>query len=204
VAIVLDSPLSPTKKISLAPELVGPVSNDDPRGELQRQFAELRGDYTGDDRAAYDDIAARADDIVVVGVRRAFRPAFLIAGGLGLLAGLLVAPAPSRRLAVAAAGAGALLLPVGYAVTAPGVGPEPVTIADPCRPRDLPDSGGITGIAQQAALVALDRAACRFDSSREELVLALADRAEARRFERRHGVDPRSPTSLLGGILGLP
>ncbi len=52
--------------------------------------------------------------------------------------------------------------------------------------------------------MAVDRAACKFGSSREELVLALADKDEARRYERKHGVDPRSPTSLLGGIIGLP
>jgi hypothetical protein len=33
-------------------------------------------------------------------------------------------------------------------------------------------------------------------------VLALADNADRRRFERAHGVDPRSLSTVLQGILG--
>jgi hypothetical protein len=54
------------------------------------------------------------------------------------------------------------------------------------------------------ALGALDRAACEFGSSREDLVLALADEDLARDYEREHGVDPRDVGGLLGGILGIP
>ena len=50
---------------------------------------------------------------------------------------------------------------------------------------------------QDAALVALDRAACRYGSSREELALAMADEDEARAYARAHGVDPRSTDGLL-------
>jgi hypothetical protein len=77
-----------------------------------------------------------------------------------------------------------------------------VTIADPCAPRQLPATGGIDGLVQDAALRALDRAACRYGSSREELALALADADDARAFRAAHGVDPRSPGGLLD-VLGL-
>jgi hypothetical protein len=50
---------------------------------------------------------------------------------------------------------------------------------------------------QRLVLRAVDKAACRLHASREELILAIADDAEAKRFARRHGVDPRSLRSLL-------
>jgi hypothetical protein len=55
-------------------------------------------------------------------------------------------------------------------------------------------------LIQDQALAALDRAACRFGSSREELALALADREHARAYEREHGVDPRSVGGLLEAL----
>jgi hypothetical protein len=55
---------------------------------------------------------------------------------------------------------------------------------------------------QDAALVSLDQIACHFGSSREQLVLALADPQEAARYRREHGVDPRSAGNLLRGLIG--
>jgi hypothetical protein len=78
-----------------------------------------------------------------------------------------------------------------------------VRIADPCRPRALPHTGGIDGALQDAALQALDRAACRYGSSREELALALVDDAARAQFKRKYGVDPRDVGGLLGAVLGL-
>jgi hypothetical protein len=103
---------------------------------------------------------------------------------------------------VAAAGAAALAVPLALGLAKPSLEPEPVTIADPCQKRELPSTGGIGGFVQDAALVALDRAACRFGTSREELALALVDKDAAREYEREHGVNPRS-LDLLGGIIGL-
>ena len=62
-----------------------------------------------------------------------------------------------------------------FGLLAQSVRPEPVAIADPCEDRQLPSSGGVAGFAQDAALIAADTVACRAGSSREELVLALAD-----------------------------
>jgi hypothetical protein len=104
---------------------------------------------------------------------------------------------------VSAAAAAALLLAGGARLVKPSLEPEPVVIANPCERRDLPDTGGIDGALQDTALVALDRAACRYGSSREELALALVDDEARARYEREHGVDPRDATDLLGAILGL-
>jgi hypothetical protein len=59
----------------------------------------------------------------------------------------------------------------------------------------------VSGFLQDQALRLLDSTACKIGSSREELVLALADKDEARRFEREHGVDPRTAAGLLQLLL---
>jgi hypothetical protein len=74
-------------------------------------------------------------------------------------------------------------------------------IADPCEDRELPGTGGIAGFLQDRALQALDAAACRYGSSREELVLALADEQASRRYYDRHDVDPRSVGSVLERLI---
>jgi hypothetical protein len=82
------------------------------------------------------------------------------------------------------------------------VRPSPPVLANPCRPPPPPAASGLAGTVQGAVLRGLDAAACRFGSSREELVLAVADPAAARRYKAEHGVDPRSPLSLAQGLLG--
>ena len=102
-----------------------------------------------------------------------------------------------------AAGAAALILAGGAALARPALAPQPVELADPCQRRELPATGGLEGAIQDVALVALDRAACRFGSSREELALALVDADARADYEREYGVDPRSIGGLLGGVLGF-
>jgi hypothetical protein len=58
------------------------------------------------------------------------------------------------------------------------------------------------GFIQDRALQALDAGACRLGSSREELVLALANEEDAERFRDRHGFDPGSLGGLIGGLIG--
>jgi hypothetical protein len=77
-----------------------------------------------------------------------------------------------------------------------------VRLRSPCLERPLPDSGGVSGLLQDSALILLDKAACRFGSTREELVLALADPHRARAYERRYGVDPRSAGGIFQGLFG--
>ncbi len=109
---------------------------------------------------------------------------------------------PRSRTIALAVTAAALALPAAHAVARPVLAPAPVAIADPCAARDLPGTGGVDGFVQDAALGALDRAACRYGSSREELALALADEDAARAFRAAHGVDPRSTDGLLD-IIGI-
>ena len=66
-----------------------------------------------------------------------------------------------------------------------------------------PVIGGITGLLQTGALEVLDQAACRLHTSREELVLALASPAEAKRFAAAHdGINPHSIISPLISLFG--
>jgi hypothetical protein len=199
-ALVLDARLPPLEKLDLAGALVGDLDPVDPRGQLDRALDRARGDIDQDDRPAYDTLADRADDALVAGVQSAFAPTFLICGALALLAAIILRPRDARVLA---AGAAAGVLAGGAWLAKPSLEPEPVRIADPCRPRALPNTGGIDGALQDAALTALDRAACRFGSSREELALALVDEDARAAYEREHGVDPRSIGGLVGAVLGL-
>jgi MFS family permease len=212
-ALILDAQIDPTIKLQLAPALGLSVQTEDPRGGLDKVFADGRNDVGGDQLAAYDDLQQRADETLVQGVIAGFKPAYLAGAALALLAALALVAEPrtrSRLLGALRAGdavAGvalviALALPLGYAAVAAGSGPDEVQIADPCQQRDLPDTGGLTGLVQDAALQTLDRVACKAGSSREELVLALVDGHEADRYKRRYGTDPRSVIDLSQLILG--
>lgn len=109
--------------------------------------------------------------------------------------------AAGRSAGVALAAVAAAALPVTYAAVHAAQTPAPVAIADPCGDRALPHSGGIAGFLQDRALEALDAVACRFGSSREELVLAVADEEAARRYRERYDVDPRSVGSVVERLL---
>jgi MFS family permease len=203
IAIVLDSPLPPQEKLRLAPDLLAGVDDSEPRHGLERAIARTRARYTGGRRAEVARLGRRADDTLVAAVAESFRTAFAIAALLALAAGLLAVPAtPERRRALRRVGVVALALPIAYALLHSAIAPDPVRIADPCKPRRLPDASGVTGIVQDAALGGLDRIACQFGSSREQLVLGIADPAERRAYERRFGVDPRAAGDLFQGLIG--
>jgi hypothetical protein len=170
-----------------------------------------------DVRSELDRLEQGLDEVVLAAVDAAFSPAFAVSGGMALLAALVLLPGLHRRdrtlfvrarrgLAATTIG-GALLIavavPVAYAVADSSLDKEPVEIADPCQDRDRRSVGGVEGLAENIVLTALDRAACRFGSSREELVLALFDDDSRRAYEREHGVDPRSLDDLLRGVVGL-
>ena len=83
------------------------------------------------------------------------------------------------------------------------IAPPPVRILDPCTAkRTLPQTGGLGGFLQDQALRLLDSTACKYHATREELVLALTSDKEAKRFEREHGVDPRTIGGLLRTLIG--
>jgi MFS family permease len=219
-ALILDARIDPRLKLEIAPRLAGSVETEDPRGGLDDVFANARDEVDNDELAAYDDLTERADDLLVTGVNDGFRTAFLAAAGLALLAAALLATAAASRWlgfgaengpypnhlragarATAVVAAAALTAVVAFALLASTARPEPVTIANPCEDRDLPSTGGVTGFAQDAALVAADVIACRVGSSREELVLALADDDAAHDYEERYGVNPRSALDIAERFL---
>ena len=168
-------------------------------------FADARDEVDPDQLGSYDDLTERADDLLVTAVNDGFRTAFLVAAGLALLAAALLAHCGAGR-----GGATAWWDSSRWArwpvcscsgCCAQSVRPEPVVIADPCQDRQLPSSGGIAGFAQDAVLRAADAVACRVGSSREELVLALADDHSAREYEQRYGVNPRSAIDIAKQLL---
>ncbi|MGI8592937.1 MAG: MFS transporter [Solirubrobacteraceae bacterium] len=197
VALVLDADLPARRKLDLAPELLAGVEAQDPRAGLERALAEQRPRFTGEQRFVFDRLARRADETLVLAIGEAFTTVLLVTGGLALLAAFLLLPRARHPARLAAVLASATALAGGYALLYDAISPEPVIIVDPCNGRDLPESGGLDGLLQKGALDLLDRAACRAGSSREELVLALADEDEARRFRERHGVDPSTVGELL-------
>ena len=205
-ALVLDARLPPQPKLESIGAALGDVSADDPRGSLRQALDSQAPKFAEDedDRAVYARLTVRADETLVTAVNGAFRTAFLITGGLALLAALLVLPPVGRHPALVIALAAAALAGAGVQVlTARSARPEPVVIADPCQDRRLPNSGGIDGFVQDAALGLLDRAACRYGSTREALALAFGDDDLAEQYKRDHGVDPRKEIpSLLGGAIG--
>ena len=196
-SLVLDSQIEPLQKLELAPALLEDIDLDGPRAALATAVERRRGQFA-DDAAVYDRLAKRLDDVVVVAVQDAFRIVYLIAAALALVAAALLASA-WRKTAVLVATGVALATVVVYAVERRTQAPPPVTLANPCDARPLPDTGGVAGALQIEALRVLDRAGCRFGSSREEFALALFDRERAAAYEREHGVNPQS----LGGLLSL-
>jgi MFS family permease len=205
-ALILDARLPPLDKLSLVGTVTGPVNTEDPRGSLKRALEDAAPRFQKDpvERAAYANLQQRTDDALVEGVNSAFRIPLLVCGAFGLLAALLVVPPPGRaRRTALATGLTALALAGVAHLARPSLAPEPVRLADPCHPRALPSTGGLGGVLQDAALKALDRAACRWGSSREELALALVDDQDAAAYKREHGVDPRSLLNILRAVLHL-
>ncbi|HEY3191921.1 MAG TPA: MFS transporter [Solirubrobacterales bacterium] len=208
-AAVLDARLPPEDKIAIAPDLFGGLNTDDPRGELQDSIDSAKTDLDPGQAGELTNLGNRLDDVVTGAVRTAFRPTFIVTAGLALIAALVLlsgalgAAALVARPAVAAAAIAAVAAAAGYGIAYASTSRETVHIGDPCQDRQLPDTGGISGEIQNISLAALDRAACSFGSSREELLLALFDDRLQHKFEEEHGVNPRSIFSLGPALLGL-
>jgi hypothetical protein len=203
-ALILDARIDPLAKLNIAPQLADAVNTEQPLAGVRKVFRDGADAISDDQRADWNRLGRRASQTLVASVNDAFSPGYAVGAGLALLAALAVAPWPSRRqVAIALAMVAiAVLIPVAYALGADRARPPPVTLGDPCKPRNLPETGGIGGFVQDTALVALDRAACHSHSSREALVLALASDDAARAYKARYGVDPRSVTGLLGAVIG--
>jgi hypothetical protein len=90
-----------------------------------------------------------------------------------------------RAIAWAVAASAAL---VAVYLALGGASYAPAKVADPCAPREWRDPGGFQAVLEQIVLSALDGAACELDVTREEIVLAFADRESLDRFAREQGV----------------
>jgi hypothetical protein len=103
--------------------------------------------------------------------------------------------------AVAAAAAISLALVAAYLALG-GASYAPAKVADPCAPRDWRDPGGLSEVAEQIVLSALDGAACELGASREDVVLAFDSRDELERFAGEHGIDDQALEELVrSGLL---
>ncbi len=201
VALVLDARLEVQRKLDLTPRLLEGGAQDIPREGLERAMVAARSGVPAEERPAFDTLGRRIDEVTVSAAGDAFEAAFLITAALAGLAGLLLAAGvrrPGWALVLVVAGVGVLLAQVALHEDRR---PEEVALRDPCEPRPLPGTGGISGFLQDQALQLLDRQACTYGSSREELVLALTDDGEARRYEREYGENLDSLRGLLGGLL---
>jgi hypothetical protein len=208
-AAVLDAKLPPQDKIEIAPDLFGGLNTDDPRGELRKSIEKARAGLDGEEATELGNLGDRLDEVVTGAVRSAFRPTFIVTSALALLAALILFTGAGRaavmwtRPAAATAAIAALVAATGYGIAYANSTRETVQIRDPCQDRELPDVGGISGALQDISLAALDRAACKFGSSREELLLALFDDRLQHKFEEEHGVNPRDAVSLGPALLGF-
>jgi hypothetical protein len=69
-----------------------------------------------------------------------------------------------------------------------GASYAPAKVTDPCAPRDWRGPHGLQEVTEQIVLSALDGAACDLHVSREDMVLALADKDSREQFAREHGI----------------
>ena len=205
-ALVLDARLPPLEKLELAGPLVADLDPADPRDGLRRALDAQAGRFADDPAQAeeYAALTERADAMLVEGIGDAFRIPLLICGGLALLAARRRPPArrprAHRRRRRRRRRADPARRPRRHrAARRPRARRDrrPVRRAGAARRR-----AGSRASCRTRRCAALDDAACRFGSSREELALALADPASARAYEREHGVDPRSFGGLLD-VLGI-
>jgi hypothetical protein len=83
----------------------------------------------------------------------------------------------------------ASVLLVGAYLAAGGSSYEPEQVQDPCKPRAWTDPQGLSQLANQFTISALDGAACQLGVSREALARALATPEGRERFSERYGID---------------
>jgi hypothetical protein len=90
-----------------------------------------------------------------------------------------------RMIGFAAAASAAL---VASYLALGGASYAPAKVADPCAQRDWRDPSGFQEVAEQIILSSVDGAACELGVSREEVVLAFANRDSLQRFAREQGI----------------
>ena len=204
-ALILDAKLPPLDKLELAGPLVADLDPADPRDALRESLDAQAGRFADDPEQAreYARLTERADETLLAGIDGSFRIAFLIAGGLALVGAAAALPrAPRGRTIALGVALAALALPAGHALVRPALAPDPVVIADPCAPRDLPATGGIDGLVQDAALVGARPRGVPLRLIARGAGAGDGRRGSRARLPRAHGIDPRSTDGLLD-LLGI-
>jgi hypothetical protein len=98
--------------------------------------------------------------------------------------------------AIAGATAAVVVLVVVYLALG-GASYAPAKVADPCIQREWRNPNGVSQVAEQIVLSALDGAACKLGVTREEIVLAFANDDSRKRFAREHGISERRLDELV-------
>jgi hypothetical protein len=98
--------------------------------------------------------------------------------------------------AIAYSIAAALVL-VGLYLALGGASYAPAKVADPCAARSWRNPQGFEAVAEQIVLSALDGAACQLHVSREDMVLALANRDSREQFVREHNISNAELESIV-------
>jgi hypothetical protein len=78
-----------------------------------------------------------------------------------------------------------------------GASYAPAKVADPCVQREWRNPGGVSHVAEQIVLSALDGAACELGVTREEIVLAFANEDSRKRFAIDHGISEQRLDELV-------
>ena len=195
VAVVLDAPIGPSEKLRIAPVLVSSVHSDRPLAAVRSDAPKARLEVSEEDRPLFDAMFDRVETVFVAAASDAFHRRIPHRRG-ACVSRCFPLVVDARRVALAAI-AGSFAIIGAQALADHFAAPQEVAISDPCKSRELPNSGGLGGLVQVLALRAVDASACRLHTSREELVLALADKSEGERFRKRHGFNPKSLQGLL-------
>lgn len=96
----------------------------------------------------------------------------------------------------------ASLVLVGAYLAAGGSSYEPEKVQDPCKPRPWSNPQGLSEIANQFTVSALDGAACQLGVTREALARALATPEARERFKVKYGItDAKLAKAVRAGLV---
>jgi MFS family permease len=175
-ALVLDAPIDAQTKVPLAIDLAGGIARA-PNGELPDLEPVLARHESGPGVRRLEhslDVQIRAV------MTHSFRRSFLLSALLALAVAVPLTLRPRRALVPAAVAAGALLV---AELGAGGSSYGSTAGRNPCRPPPTVSGSGLDRTAQRLVLRGVDEVACHTGTTREQLLLDLADNgSDAKRF----------------------
>jgi MFS family permease len=170
-ALVLDAPIDVGTKAPLARDLARGIAHA-PNGELPdlgQAFA------ARESSPGVRELEQSLADRIRAVVAHAFRRAFLLSALLALVVAAPLAVRPRRALVPAAAAAAALLV---AELGAGGLSYGRVAERNPCDPPATVSGSGLDRAGQRLVLRGVDELACHAGTSREQLVLDTAGKAD--------------------------